>query len=52
MTRSGERTFSIPTCHRPAGGSKVIWSHPAFANRRLYARNDHEIICVSLAASQ
>jgi outer membrane protein assembly factor BamB len=27
----------------------VVWSHPAFANRSVYARNDHEIVCVSLA---
>lgn len=26
----------------------IVWSHPAFANRRVYARNDREIICVSL----
>ena len=31
------------------GGRGVAWSHPAFANRCLYARNDHEFICVSLA---
>jgi hypothetical protein len=31
-------------------GRKVIWSHPAFANRCVYARNDQEIVCVSLAA--
>ena len=30
-------------------GRKVIWSYPAFANRSVYARNDREIICVSLA---
>ncbi|HKB06119.1 MAG TPA: PQQ-binding-like beta-propeller repeat protein, partial [Gemmataceae bacterium] len=30
-------------------GRKVIWSHPAFANKRMYARNDKEIVCVSLA---
>jgi outer membrane protein assembly factor BamB len=34
-----------------ASGRNVLWSHPAFANRRLYARNDKEIICVSLAAT-
>ena len=28
---------------------KVVWSHPAFANKCVYARNDHEILCVSLA---
>jgi outer membrane protein assembly factor BamB len=27
----------------------VVWSHPAFANRCVYARNDHEIVCASLA---
>jgi len=28
----------------------VNWSHPAYANRRIYARNDEEIIAASLAA--
>jgi outer membrane protein assembly factor BamB len=27
----------------------VCWSHPAFANRCLFARNDNELVCVSLA---
>ena len=30
-------------------GRWVVWSHPAFANRSCYARNDREIVCVSLA---
>jgi len=30
-------------------GREVVWSHPAFANRSIYARNDKELICVSLA---
>jgi outer membrane protein assembly factor BamB len=29
-------------------GRPVVWSHPAFAHRRVYVRNDHEIVCVSL----
>jgi outer membrane protein assembly factor BamB len=33
-----------------AAGRDVLWSHPAFANRHVYARNDKEIICVDLAA--
>jgi outer membrane protein assembly factor BamB len=37
-----------PTNHDP--GRDVVWSHPAFANRRVYARNDKEIVCVDLAA--
>ncbi len=32
-----------------AAGREVVWSHPAFANRCIYARNDVEIICASLA---
>ncbi len=32
-----------------AGGRKVVWSHPAFADRCVFTRNDKEIICVSLA---
>jgi len=31
-----------------AGGRAVHWSHPAFANRCVYVRNDQEIICVDL----
>ena len=33
-------------------GRPVVWSHPAFANKRVYARNDKEIVCVSLAAEE
>jgi len=29
-------------------GRPVVWSHPAFANRHVYARNDKEIICADL----
>jgi outer membrane protein assembly factor BamB len=29
----------------------VVWSHPAFAGRCMFARNDKEIVCVSLAAA-
>jgi len=32
-----------------AGARPVVWSHPAFANRRAYFRNDKELICVDLA---
>lgn len=33
----------------PPPGRRVLWSHPAFANRCIYARNDRVIVCVSLA---
>ena len=32
-----------------SAGRDVLWSHPAFANRCVFARNDKEIICVDLA---
>jgi outer membrane protein assembly factor BamB len=35
-----------------AGRRMVVWSHPAFANRCVYARNDREIVCSDLSASQ
>ena len=28
----------------------VCWSHPAFANKRIYARNDKELVCTDLSA--
>jgi len=31
-------------------GRKVAWSHPAFAEQCVFARNDKELVCVSLAA--
>ncbi len=33
----------------PSPGRDVVWSHPAFANKAVYMRNDKEIICVDLA---
>jgi outer membrane protein assembly factor BamB len=33
-------------------GRDVVWSHPAFANKSIYARNDKELICVPLAAAK
>jgi len=32
-----------------ARGRQVVWSHPAFAERCVFARNEKEIVCVSLA---
>lgn len=32
-----------------AFGREVVWSMPAFANKRAYIRNDAEIICVDLS---
>jgi outer membrane protein assembly factor BamB len=33
-----------------ARGRHVVWSHPAFAQKCVFARNDKEMVCVSLAA--
>jgi outer membrane protein assembly factor BamB len=43
-----EPTTPIPS--QPA--RKVIWSHPAFADRCVFARSDNEIVCVSLAVDK
>jgi outer membrane protein assembly factor BamB len=37
---------SPPGARRELGA--VNWSHPAFANRHVFARNDEEILCISL----
>ena len=52
LTRDGYRELGRQKILEPtqeAFGRPVVWSHPAFANRALYARNDKEIVCVSLA---
>jgi len=33
-----------------AFGRPVVWSHPAYANKCVFVRNDKEIVCASLAA--
>jgi hypothetical protein len=32
-----------------AAGRDVVWTHPAFANRNAYMRNDKELVCVDLS---
>jgi len=34
-----------------ARGRTVVWSHPAFARKCVFVRNDKELVCVSLAAA-
>jgi hypothetical protein len=38
----------LETTHA-AKGRKALWAHPAFADKRVYMKNDKEIVCVSLA---
>lgn len=33
-------------------GRKIVWSHPAFAGKCVFARNDKEIVCLSLEESK
>lgn len=53
LTPQGYQPLSRTKILEPTGegmGRKVLWSHPAFADRCMFARNDQEIVCVSLAA--
>src|SRR5947208_3087793 len=34
----------------PFGNRKCAWTPPAYANRHVFARNDDELVCASLAA--
>ena len=35
-----------------AFGRDVVWCAPAFANKRMYVRNDKELVCINLAESK
>ena len=43
-----DRAKVIQPTHQ-VGSRKLVWSHPAFANRRVYLRNDVEIRCYELS---
>lgn len=52
LTPQGYQELSRAPLIKPtgnAGGRAIVWSHPAFAHRHVYARNDEEIVSVSLA---
>ena len=38
-----------PTLDQLPRRGGVCWSHPAFANRHVFARNGRELVCASLA---
>jgi outer membrane protein assembly factor BamB len=46
------RAHILEPTNRMAMGRPVVWSHPAFANKCVYARNDKELVCISLAAGE
>ena len=43
------RAKLLEPTNKYALGRSVVWSHPAFANKNVYVRNDKELICYSLA---
>jgi outer membrane protein assembly factor BamB len=55
LSRKGFEEISRTQLIRPTLGQLpqregVCWSHPAFANRHVFARNDEELVCASLEA--
>ena len=44
-----DRAKGIVAQTNTAFGRKVVWCPPAFANKRMYVRNDKEIVCFDLA---
>ena len=53
MTPEGYRELGRSKVIEPSNfafGREVVWSMPAFANRRIYLRNDNRIISVNFAA--
>jgi outer membrane protein assembly factor BamB len=46
----GDTLLVEPTLGYRAQGP-VAWSHPAYANKSVFARNDRELVCASLAAA-
>lgn len=52
LTREGMTIHGRQKIIEPAGeafGRPVVWTHPAYAQGCVFARNDKEIVCVSLA---
>jgi outer membrane protein assembly factor BamB len=52
LLRTGYKELSRTNLLEPTGncfGRDVVWSHPAFAGKCCFARNDKELVCVSLA---
>ncbi len=53
LDRTGYHEIGRSHLVEPTGEAQqrnVVWSHPAFANRCVYQRNDEELVCASLAA--
>jgi hypothetical protein len=51
LSRDGYEDLGRFKVLEPTGecfGRSVVWSHPAYANRTAYVRNDKELVAVSL----
>jgi hypothetical protein len=35
-------------CDSNRNGIGVTWTHPAFANRHVFVRNDNRLVCANL----
>lgn len=52
LTKAGYEEISRAHVIEPTGeafGRDVVWSHPAYANKTAYIRNDKKLVAVSLA---
>jgi outer membrane protein assembly factor BamB len=49
--RLSSAQFITPETHLRQRSHPIAWSHPAYAHRSLFARNDSQLVCISLAAS-
>jgi outer membrane protein assembly factor BamB len=48
----GRAKLIDPTTEQLRRRDGVTWSHPAFAYRHVFARNDKELVCADLSASE
>lgn len=47
--RLSSATFITPETNLRGRSHPIAWSHPAYAHRSLFARNDSQLVCISLA---
>lgn len=51
LTPEGYQQLGLQQVLKPlsrARGRIVVWSHPAYANGKMFARNDEEMVCIDL----
>ena len=56
VTKDGYQELGRTLLIEPTAGFRaqgpITWAHPAYANKRVFARNDRELVCASLAAKK